>query len=75
MRRQAAEQAQQVLAVSERRVCWVLGQPRSTQRYDKGIPDDEEILRTRIIALVSWHGTNEQHSARPVDGAQEEQVA
>jgi transposase InsO family protein len=56
MRRQAAEQAQQVLAVSERRVCRVLGQPRTTQRYDKGIPDDEEILRTRIIALASQYG-------------------
>lgn len=56
MRRQAGEQAQQVLAVSERRVCRVLGQPRSTQRYDKSIPDDEEILRTRIVALASQYG-------------------
>jgi hypothetical protein len=53
---QAAEQAQQVLAVSERRVCRVLGQLRSTQRYDKGISEDEEILRTRSIALTSQHG-------------------
>jgi len=56
MRRQAGEQAQQVLGVSERRVCRVLDQPRSTQRYDKNIPDDEEILRTRIIALASQYG-------------------
>jgi len=56
MRRQAAEQAKQVLAVSERRVCRVLGQPRSTQRYDKSTPDDEEVLRSRIVALASRYG-------------------
>jgi putative transposase len=56
MRRQAAEQAQQVLGVSERHVCRVLGQPRSTQRYDQSIPDDEEVLRTRIVALASQYG-------------------
>jgi transposase InsO family protein len=56
IRRQAAEQAQQVLGVSERRVCRVLDQPRSTHRYDKSIPYDEEILRTRIIALASQYG-------------------
>jgi putative transposase len=56
MRRQVGEQAQQVLGVSERRVCRVLDQPRSTQRYDKNIPDDEEILRTRIVALASQYG-------------------
>jgi putative transposase len=56
MRRQAAEQALEVLAVSERQVCRVLGQPRSMQRYDKSIPDDEEILRNRIVALASQYG-------------------
>ena len=56
IRRQAAEQAQQVLGVSERRVCRVLGQPRSTQRYDKSIPDDGETLRNRIVALASQYG-------------------
>ena len=56
MRRQAAEQVQQELAVSERRVCRVLGQPRSTQRYNIHIPDDEEILTARIVALASQYG-------------------
>jgi putative transposase len=56
MRRQAAEQAQQALGVSERHVCRVLGQPRSTQRYDQSIPDDEEVLRTRIVSLASQYG-------------------
>ena len=56
IRRQAAEKAQQVLGVSERRVCRVLDQPRSTQRYDRDIPDDEEILTARLIALAGQYG-------------------
>ena len=56
MRRQAAEQAQQMLAVSERRVCRVLGQPRSTQRYNMSIPDNDGILTARIVALASQYG-------------------
>jgi transposase InsO family protein len=56
MRRQAAEQAQQELAVSERRVCRVIGQPRATQRYNKRIQDDEEILSARIVALARQYG-------------------
>ena len=55
-RRQAVEQAQEVLDVSERRVCRVLGQPRSTQRYQKHIADDEEILTARLVALASEYG-------------------
>jgi putative transposase len=55
-RRQAVEQVQEVLDASERRVCRVLGQPRSTQRYNKSIASDEEILRTRIVALASQYG-------------------
>ncbi len=47
---------QDVLDVSERRVCRVLGQPRSTQNYNKRIADDEEILSARIVALASQHG-------------------
>jgi putative transposase len=45
-----------VLDVSERRVCRVLGQPRSTQRYNKRVADDEEILSARIVALASEYG-------------------
>jgi putative transposase len=55
-RRQAVEQAQKVLGVSERRACRVLGQPRTTQRYNKRIADDEEILTARITALASQYG-------------------
>ena len=42
--------------MSERRVCRVLGQPRSTQRYNKSVADDEEILTARILALASQYG-------------------
>jgi putative transposase len=42
--------------VSERRVCRVLRQPRSTQRYRKSIPEDEERLITRMVALASEYG-------------------
>ena len=55
-RRQAVEQVQEVLDVSERRVCRVLGQPRSTQRYKKCVADGEEILTARIVALASEYG-------------------
>jgi len=55
-RRQAVEQVQTVMDVSERRVCRVLGQPRSTQRYQKRVAEDEEILTTRMVALASEYG-------------------
>lgn len=42
--------------VSERRVCRVLGQPRSTQRYKKRVSQDEEILTARMVALASEYG-------------------
>ncbi len=42
--------------VSERRACRVLGQPRSTQRYPKVAPDDEELLREKVIKLASAYG-------------------
>lgn len=47
---------QDVLNVSERRVCRVLGQPRFTQRYNKRIADNEEIITTRILTLDSQYG-------------------
>jgi transposase InsO family protein len=34
----------------------VIGQPRSTQRYDKQVPEDEALLRQRIIELASQYG-------------------
>jgi transposase InsO family protein len=42
--------------VSERRACQVLGQPRSTQRRVRKVPDQEAILTEWIIALASQYG-------------------
>jgi len=42
--------------VSERRVCWLIGQPRSTQRRVHKVPDDEAVLVARMIALASQYG-------------------
>lgn len=44
------------LDVSERRVCRVIDQPRSTQRGSPTARDDEEYLRTEIIRLASKYG-------------------
>ena len=55
-RRQAVEHVRQILLVSERRACRVIGQPRSTQRYEIKPADDEELLTQRIIALASQYG-------------------
>ena len=46
----------EALDVSEHRACQVIGQPRSTQRYEKRIPADEELLRQRINELASEYG-------------------
>jgi len=45
-----------VLDVSERKACRVLGQHRSTQRYDKRVADDEIALTERVIKLASQYG-------------------
>jgi len=42
--------------VSERRACRVLGQPRSTQRREAWIPDDEPQLVADIIRLATQYG-------------------
>lgn len=42
--------------VSERRACQVLGQPRSTQRRARQVPDDEAALTARIVAIASQYG-------------------
>ncbi len=55
-RRQAVAQVQKALDVSERRACRVLGQPRSTQRYQPKSLDDEELLTKRIVELASEYG-------------------
>jgi putative transposase len=55
-KRQAVRQAVEALDVSERKACQVIGQPRSTQRYDKQIPADEDLFRQHIIELASEYG-------------------
>jgi len=47
--------------VSERRACQVLGQPRSTQRRARQVPDDEAALTERIIAIASQYGRYGHH--------------
>jgi putative transposase len=42
---------QRTLRVSERRACHVLGQPRSTQRYEATRPDLDVLLVTRMEKL------------------------
>jgi putative transposase len=44
------------LGVSERRVCRVIDQPRSSQRHAPGVRDDEERLRLEIVRLASRYG-------------------
>jgi len=44
------------LGVSERRVCGVLGQPRSTQRHEARVRDDEALLVGRITELAGMYG-------------------
>jgi transposase InsO family protein len=46
----------QRLGVSERRACRVLGQPRSTQRHVRVVPDDEDALTAEIVRLASAYG-------------------
>jgi len=55
-KQQAVRKAVQALDVSERRACQVIGQPRSTQRYEKQVPNNEALLRQRIIELASEYG-------------------
>ena len=42
--------------VSERKICRVLNQPRSTQRYLPRISGDEELLIKRMIELATKYG-------------------
>lgn len=44
-----------VFAVSERRACEVVEQPRSTQRYEPQEADDEGALVARMLELVRTH--------------------
>ena len=42
--------------MSERHACRVLGQPRTTQRYQRIVADDEELLRAAIVRLAGEYG-------------------
>ena len=42
--------------VSERRACWVLGQPRSTQRRELKVAEAEQQLVARMTQLASEYG-------------------
>ena len=42
--------------VSERRVCQVLGQPRTTQRREQTVSDEEAQLSVRIVELAREYG-------------------
>jgi transposase InsO family protein len=55
-RRQLVTHIQQRLGVSERRACRVLKQPRSSQRYQAQVDDQEAVLTDRIVALASQYG-------------------
>lgn len=44
------------LKISERRVCKVLGQYRSTQRHVAVVQSDEEALTTAIVGLATQYG-------------------
>jgi hypothetical protein len=46
----------EMLEVSERRACRVIGQPRAAQRYSKRIDEDEELLQEQIASLASRYG-------------------
>ena len=46
----------QVLGVSERRACAVIGQPRTTQRREGRTPEDEAALVADMIELARQYG-------------------
>ena len=48
--------AQEKLGVSERKACRSLGQPRSTQRREPKVPDDEPRLVEEMVALATQYG-------------------
>lgn len=51
-----AERAQASYAISERRACRLIGQPRATQRYES-VRDDQAGLRSRIREIAGVHVT------------------
>jgi putative transposase len=55
-KRRAVERIHTEGGYSERRVCRVLEQPRSTQRHERPVSVEEDHLRARITALASQYG-------------------
>ena len=47
-KREAVDHLQEALELSERRACKVVGQPRSTQRYDVLTDTEEDRLREHL---------------------------
>ena len=45
-----------LLGVSERRACKALAQPRSTQRHESLVRDDEQALTNDIVGLATRFG-------------------
>ncbi len=54
-RRQAVEHLQECFDASERRACRTVDQPRSTQRYQPQVKNDEPALITRMHEQVRQH--------------------
>jgi putative transposase len=48
--------AMRVLRVSERRACKIIGQIRSTQRYEKLSNQEQAKLESRVIELATEYG-------------------
>ena len=46
----------EILTVSERRACRVLGQVRRTQRYASILSDDEAVLVAHVLSLATEYG-------------------
>lgn len=44
------------MGISERRACRAIGQPRSTQRHERKVTDDEERLTSQVVKLASRYG-------------------
>lgn len=55
-RLRAVNQVCESLGVSEQRACRVMGQSRSTHRYESRVSDDEAARVERVVALASEHG-------------------
>lgn len=55
-RREAVGEVRTHYGLSERCVCWALGQPRSTQRYRPQPRDDEALLTQDMVRLACQYG-------------------